>query len=103
MKPVSKTHTTLCFLAFLLAAVPSQQEITIIDGKSEGNEYWKNEYNSLYPRVFDAGVKVDFGYRFNPADILIMNAAYSFKRKTNHPEDHQNRTLPQNFCPGINV
>lgn len=154
VNPVSKTHTAICILAFLLAAVPShaqwsgsvdgsggffftrpnnnealkaalnynadrffvntvlhgshnyspsKQDITIFDGKKEGSEYWKNEDKSLYPRVFDAGVKMDIGYRFNPADILILNAGYSFRRKTDHPEMTTERGKGRDYVSGTQL
>lgn len=61
--------------------LPSVKTTTILDAKREKNEYYKGENNSIYPRKFNAGARIDFGYTFNPDNLLDASLSYGYSGK----------------------
>ena len=57
---------------------PSAQTTSILDAKKEKSEYYKEENKAINPRKFKAGGAVDFGYIFNPSNILNASVGYGF-------------------------
>ena len=60
---------------------PSSQITSILDAKKEQSEYYKGENKMIEPRTYKAGVSFDFGYFFNPANILSASVGYGFSGK----------------------
>lgn len=58
--------------------LPSSQVTTILDSKKEMDQFFKGENKSIDPRKFKAGAGLDFGYIFNPQDVLDAAVSYSF-------------------------
>ena len=61
--------------------LPSVKTTTILDAKREKSEYYKGENNSIYPRKFNAGAKLDFAYSFNPDNVLNASLSYGYSGK----------------------
>ena len=60
---------------------PSSQITSILDAKKEQSEYYKGESKTIKPRNYKAGVSLDFGYIFNPSNILSASVGYGFSGK----------------------
>ena len=60
---------------------PSSQITSILDAKKEQNEYYKGENKTINPRNYKTGINIDFGYTFNPANILSASLGYGFSGK----------------------
>ena len=60
---------------------PSSQITSILDAKKEQSEYYKGENKTTEPRSYKAGVNLDFGYIFNPANVLSASVGYGFDGK----------------------
>lgn len=58
--------------------LPSSQVTTILDSKKEMDQFFKGESKTIDPRRFKAGAGLDFGYIFNPQDVLDAAVSYSF-------------------------
>lgn len=58
--------------------LPSTQMTSILDAKKEKSEYYKGESKEIDPRKLNAGANLDFGYRFNPANVLDASLSYTF-------------------------
>ena len=63
---------------------PSSQLTSILDAKKEQSEYYKGENKTSRPRTYKAGVSFDFGYIFNPADVLSASVGYGFSGKNEY-------------------
>ena len=64
--------------------LPSVQTTSILDVKKEQSEYYKGECKTINPRNYKAGVNIDFGYFFNPSDVLSATVSYGFSGKDEH-------------------
>ena len=60
---------------------PSAQLTSILDAKKEQSEYYKGENKTIKPRNYKAGANIDFGYIFNPANVLSASVGYGFSGK----------------------
>ena len=60
---------------------PTTQITSILDAKKEQSEYYKGENKTTDPRDYKAGVNLDFGYFFNPANVLSVSVGYGFSGK----------------------
>ncbi|MCQ2172488.1 MAG: outer membrane beta-barrel family protein [Bacteroidales bacterium] len=60
---------------------PSSQITSILDAKKEQSEYYKGENKTIKPRNYKAGANIDFGYIFNPANVLSASVGYGFSGK----------------------
>lgn len=58
--------------------LPSNQTTSILDAKREQNEYYKGEDKDKNPRRTKAGGALDFGYTFNPYNVLKASLGYGF-------------------------
>lgn len=58
--------------------LPSTQVTTIMDAKKEKDEYYKGENKTIDPRKFKAGAGLNFGYKFDPANVMDASVSYSF-------------------------
>lgn len=58
--------------------LPSQQVTSIMDGKKEKDEYYKGENKTIDPRKLKAGAGLNFGYKFDPANVMDASVSYSF-------------------------
>lgn len=58
--------------------LPSQQVTSIMDAKKEKDEYYKGENKTIDPRKFKAGAGLNFGYKFNPANVLDASVSYAY-------------------------
>lgn len=56
--------------------LPSTQRTSILDAKKKENEYYKGEDKATDPRKFNAGARIDFGYVFNPSNMLDASVSY---------------------------
>lgn len=61
--------------------LPSTQTTSILDAKKEQNEYYKGENKEMSPLKFNAGAGIDFGYIFNPLNVLDASLSYGFSAK----------------------
>ena len=60
---------------------PSSQITSILDAKKEQSEYYKGENKTTKPRNYKAGANLEFGYIFNPANVLSASVGYGFSGK----------------------
>mgnify|MGYP003319169240 CR=1 FL=1 len=58
--------------------LPSTQTTSILDSKKEESEYYKGEHKDKNPRKYNTGAGIDFGYVFNPNDVLSAGLGYRF-------------------------
>ena len=63
---------------------PSSQITSILDVKKEQSEYYKGESKTMNPRNYKTGIDLDFGYVFNPADVLSASLGYGFSGKDDY-------------------
>lgn len=61
--------------------LPSTQTTSILDAKKEESEYYKGENKDKNPRNYNAGAGIDFGYVFNPDNVLSATLGYKFSGK----------------------
>lgn len=60
---------------------PYSQVTSILDGKKEKSEYYKGEDKAMNPRNYKTGITFDFGYIFNPDNVLSASLGYGFSGK----------------------
>ena len=65
---------------------PSVQITSILDAKKEQSEYYKGESKTIKPRNYKAGANIDFGYIFNPANVLSASVNYEFSGKNEYSD-----------------
>ncbi|MCQ2185616.1 MAG: outer membrane beta-barrel protein [Bacteroidales bacterium] len=58
--------------------LPSSQVTSILDAKKEKDQYYKGESKTIDPRKFKAGANLDFGYKFDPLNVLDASVSYSY-------------------------
>ena len=58
--------------------LPSSQTTAILDAKKEQNEFYKGEEKTMNPRKFNAGAGLDFGFIFNPSNLLDASLGYGY-------------------------
>lgn len=64
--------------------LPSSQVTAILDAKKEQDEYYKGESKEMNPRKYNAGIDMNFGYAFNPANTLDAALSYEFSGKNDN-------------------
>ena len=65
---------------------PSAQLTSILDAKKEQSEYYKGESKTIKPRNYKAGANIDFGYIFNPSNVLSASVGYGFSGKNEYSD-----------------
>lgn len=64
--------------------LPSSQVTSILDTKKEMSEYYKGEDKQMNPRKFNTGINFDFGYKFNPDNVIDATIGYGFNGKNDN-------------------
>ena len=65
---------------------PSLQTTSILDAKKEQSEYYKGESKMTKPRNYKTGVSIDFGYVFDPVNVLSASIGYGFSGKDEYSD-----------------
>lgn len=84
---------------------PSSQVTSILDAKKEESEYYKGENKTMKPRNYKAGGSLDFGYRFNPANVLSASFGYGYsgKDETSNLETQRYNGLSRDAIIGTQI
>ena len=58
--------------------IPISQTTTILDAKKAQDEYYKGEDKLIFPRKFNAGAGIDFGFVFDSYNALDISLDYGY-------------------------